>query len=121
MYPTDVTPAEAQAGFQRVQIHDPDHIGPGPAVRSAVVCQIDASHRLVKMDVEPSGIWYNLEKFGILRPVPPLIPAGKEPEWVPIQSYRGSPDPVLLVRDAIRGLEEAPGTSNHYDVRVPPE
>jgi hypothetical protein len=96
MYPTDITAAEATAGFRQVDIQNPSGAGVGHAPTiGAVVYWIDVSHRVVKM-AHPGrpGHYYALQMFGRYSFDPP----SRLGRWLLRHADYQETDPVELTR-----------------------
>jgi hypothetical protein len=112
VYPTTITPAEATAGFQQIDIENPsgDCVGHAPTI-GAVVYRIDVSHRVVKM-AHPGrpGHYYALQTFGRYSFDPPTRPG----RWLLRHADYQETDPVELIRSVSRWL-----TVNRDDRYIP--
>src|ERR1700694_3902804 len=93
LYLTDITPAEATAGFVVSEIEAPKpHYAGYPTTIRAVV-YLKGSYRLIKLR-HPSGrgYYYNLEGYGV-RQFPEFPNRHQEPEWIPLDSQYQEEDP----------------------------
>jgi hypothetical protein len=114
VYPTDLSPEEAMAGFRLVEIENPEGRYQGkPKKVWAVVFQVEPSYRLVKT-LNPFRHYYNLQMFGVFHLSQQLTP-----EWHPIEFDGNNAAPGLAARAAAGWIAANP--NKHYLVRVPEE
>jgi hypothetical protein len=118
LYPTEITPAEAAAGFRRVDFENPNsHLSGHPPTVCAVIYRIDASHRVVKM-VHPGrpGHYYAVQMFGRFS----FDPEGRRAKWLPRYTDYQEDDPVRLTGAVASWLAAHPD-ARYVAVDSPPD
>jgi hypothetical protein len=80
LFSTELTEADRELGFKLQEILNPDgHYVLEPVAISAVVLDLDLSHRIVKMKSPAGETTYKVQRFGKLRG----LPADTKPGWSP--------------------------------------
>jgi hypothetical protein len=116
LYPTEITPAEAAAGFRTVEIESPDgQLSGHAATLSAVVYRVDASHRVVKM-AHPGrpGHYYAVQMFGRFS----FDPEGRRAKWLPRYTDYQEGDPARLTA-SVAGWLAAHGDARYVPANPP--
>jgi hypothetical protein len=100
LFPENLTPAEAKAGFTVTEIANPDgHYAFALPTTKAVIFPVDASHRIIKMRDPGGGISYKMQQFGKFNFERPET----DPAWSPCGDGF-SLDPQDAVHNAARDV-----------------